>query len=65
MTKILLVEDDKAIVTNLTEFLNTEGYTVRSVSGQSAAMKLLAQDKVDLVLLDVSLAEGNGFAVPY
>lgn len=62
MTKILLVEDDKAIVTNLTEFLNTEGYTVRSVSGQSAAMKLLAQDKVDLVLLDVSLAEGNGFA---
>lgn len=62
MTKILLVEDDKAIVANLTEFLNTEGYTVRSVSGQSAAMKLLAQDKVDLVLLDVSLAEGNGFA---
>lgn len=62
MTKILLVEDDKAIVVNLTEFLNTEGYTVRSVSGQSAAMKLLAQDKVDLVLLDVSLAEGNGFA---
>lgn len=62
MTKILLVEDDKAIVVNLTEFLNTEGYTVRNVSGQSAAMKLLAQDKVDLVLLDVSLAEGNGFA---
>ena len=62
MTKILLVEDDKAIVVNLTEFLNTEGYTVRNVLGQSAAMKLLAQDKVDLVLLDVSLAEGNGFA---
>lgn len=62
MTKILLVEDDNAIVVNLTEFLNTEGYTVRNVSGQSAAMKLLAQDKVDLVLLDVSLAEGNGFA---
>ena len=62
MTKILLVEDDKAIVVNLTEFLNTEGYTVRNVSGQSAAMKLLAQDKVDLVLLDISLAEGNGFS---
>lgn len=62
MTKILLVEDDKAIVTNLTEFLNNEGYAVRSVSGQSSAMKHLAQDKVDLVLLDVSLAEGNGFA---
>ena len=62
MTKILLVEDDKAIVVNLTEFLNTEGYTVRNVSGQSAAMKLLAEERSDLVLLDVSLAEGNGFA---
>ena len=62
MTKILLVEDDKAIVSNLTEFLNNEGYIVKSVSGQTAAMKLLAEEKVDLVLLDVSLAEGNGFA---
>lgn len=62
MTKILLVEDDKAIVANLTEFLNNEGYIVNSVSGQTAAMNLLAEEKVDLVLLDVSLAEGNGFA---
>ena len=62
MTKILLVEDDKAIVSNLTEFLNNEGYIVKSVSGQTAAIKLLAEEKVDLVLLDISLAEGNGFA---
>lgn len=62
MTKILLVEDDKTIVANLTEFLNSEGYLVRSVSGQTDAMKLLAQEKAKLVLLDVSLAEGNGFA---
>ena len=62
MTKILLVEDDKAIVANLTEFLNNEGYLVKSVSGQSAAMNLLAEERSDLVLLDVSLAEGNGFA---
>lgn len=62
MTKILLVEDDKAIVANLTEFLNNEGYLVRNVSGQTAAMGLLAEEKADLVLLDVSLAEGNGFA---
>lgn len=62
MTKILLVEDDKAIVANLTEFLNNEGYAVRSVSGQTTALKLLAEEKADLVLLDVALAEGNGFA---
>ena len=62
MTKILLVEDDKAIVANLTEFLNSEGYIVKSVSGQTAAMNLLTEEKADLVLLDISLAEGNGFA---
>lgn len=62
MTKILLVEDDKAIVANLAEFLNNEGYIVKSVSGQTAAMNLLAEEKADLILLDVSLAEGNGFA---
>ena len=62
MTKILLVEDDKAIVANLTEFLNNEGYIVKCVSGQTAAMNLLAEEKMDLILLDVSLAEGNGFA---
>lgn len=62
MTKILLVEDDKTIVANLTEFLNTEGYRVKSVSGQTVALNLLANEKIDLVLLDVSLAEGNGFA---
>lgn len=62
MTKILLVEDDKAIILNLTEFLNSEGFLVRVASGQSAALKVLEKEKIDLVLLDVSLAEGNGFA---
>ena len=62
MLKILLVEDDKTIVTNLTEYLNGAGYIVRSVSGQAAAMSALAAEKADLVLLDVSLAEGNGFS---
>ena len=62
MVKILLIEDDKAIVAGLTEYLNREGYLVRSAAGQSAAMKLLAEEASDLVLLDVSLADGNGFS---
>lgn len=62
MTKILLVEDDNTIVASLTEFLNNEGYMVRSVSGQAAAMNLLEQESADLVLMDVALAEGNGFS---
>ncbi len=62
MSIILLVEDDKEIVSNLTEFLKGEGFSVKSASGQTEALKMLESEKIDLVLLDVSLAEGNGFA---
>ena len=30
---ILLVEDDREIIKNLTEFLNNEGFNVESVTG--------------------------------
>ena len=33
MTKILIVEDDKGIVENLTEFLTNEGFSVVSANG--------------------------------
>ena len=63
MTKILLVEDDKSIISNLTQFLTAEGYSVDSASGQTKALDLLENERFDLVLLDISLSEGNGFAV--
>lgn len=63
MASILLVEDDKAIIENLTEFLAAEGFQVKAVSGQSQAVGLLEEEAFDLALLDISLEEGNGFAV--
>lgn len=63
MSKILLVEDDTTIVENLREFLSGEGFTVTSVSGQKQAVEQLENELFDLVLLDISLADGNGFAV--
>lgn len=63
MTKILLVEDDKSIVSNLTAFLKAEGFDVEHAPGQTVALQLLEQKPFDLVLLDISLPDGNGFAV--
>lgn len=65
MTHILLVEDDKSIVTNLTEFLQKEGFAITSVDGQRKALVLLGESssEFDLILLDVSLADGNGFSI--
>ena len=62
MNRILLVEDDPGIVKSLTEFLNAEGFQVASAPGQTAAIQLFDREPFDLVLLDVSLSEGNGFA---
>lgn len=62
--QILLVEDDSTIVKNLTEFLKIEGFQVENVKGQKDAIAYIEQhDKdISLVLLDVSLADGNGFS---
>ncbi len=63
MSKILLVEDDKSIVTNLTEFLIAEGFYVKSTSGQKEALEFMRAESFDLALLDISLADGNGFTL--
>ena len=63
MTKLLLVEDDRAIVENLSAVLKGEGFQIQPAPGQKAALKLLEQENFDLLLLDVSLKDGNGFSV--
>lgn len=63
MKKILLVEDDRLIITSLSEFLFSEGFDVKNATGQTGALTLLKQEHFDLVLLDISLSDGNGFSV--
>lgn len=63
MINILLVEDDKEIITYLTEFLQAEGYLVTSVMGQRDALLKIEESIFDLLLIDVSLSDGNGYAV--
>lgn len=62
--RILLVEDDAGIVTTLGELLGTEGYATSHTGTQDGAVALLSsRPPFDLALVDVTLAEGNGFAV--
>ena len=63
MHRILLVEDDPTIVTNLVDILKREGFSVDTASGQRIALERMEKEKYDLCLLDISLKEGNGFAV--
>ena len=61
-TKILLIEDDPAIVENLSAFLKEEGFGVISANGQRKAMEQIDIEHPQLILLDVTLAEGNGYS---
>ena len=63
MIKILLVEDDKSIVSSLTVFLQSEDCLVDSVDGQIGAIEKISTASFDLVLLDIALSDGNGFAI--
>lgn len=63
MKQIFLVEDDSEIAKNLTFLLQAEGYGVSRASGQEEASSMLEKARYDLALVDLSLPDGNGFAV--
>lgn len=63
MSKILIVEDDITIIRTLEACLLSEGFETVSVSEEREALTAIVNENVDLLLLDISLAEGNGFAV--
>lgn len=61
--KILLVEDDPTIIDTLTELLRGAGYTVDTADTQREAIAMATNQTYQLLLLDVTLKQGNGFAV--
>lgn len=59
--KILLVEDNDSIILGLEYLLNEEGYQFMAARTYEEAVTLYGQEYFDLVLLDISLPDGNGF----
>ena len=63
MDKLLLVEDDATLIRMVRDYLTSDGFQVCAVTGQTAAQAAMDREKPDLALVDISLAEGNGFGV--
>ena len=59
--QILLVEDNKAITKALTYNLEQNKYKVLCAENIADAQKMLEKENIDLVILDVTLPDGNGF----
>jgi len=63
MPKVLLLEDDRDMVTLLRTFLELEGFTVRALTLGEPVMALVESENPDVVLLDVFLAGQNGLQI--
>ncbi len=59
--KILLVDDSKTELHHLSELLRRRGYEVRTAENGDEAMRRLADDKPDLIMMDVVMPGQNGF----
>jgi len=58
--KIIVLEDDAVIRSNLENFLRRKHYDVAAVSTIAAAQEYLNRDNFDLIFLDVRLPDGDG-----
>lgn len=59
--KIMLIEDNEAIIMGLEYLLVQEGYEILTARRASEAERILGREGCDLILLDISLPDGNGF----
>ena len=59
--KILLVDDSRTELHHLSSLLVRNGFAVRTAENGDEAMRRLAEDKPDLILMDVVMPGQNGF----
>ena len=63
MTKILIIEDEKAIRMALEDDFIAEGYQVDSANTGPVGLKKSSEANYDIILLDIMLPEMDGFEV--
>jgi DNA-binding response OmpR family regulator len=61
--RILVVEDDPAILMGLGDLLESEGYAVERAADGREALSIFARVRPALVLLDIMIPEKSGFDV--
>ncbi len=63
MPRIMIIEDDSAIREELALLLQNEGYTPFVVTDFTAVAEQAAQERPDLILLDINLPGKDGFSL--
>lgn len=63
LKKVLIVDDNLAIIEIVTEIITTAGYMPISAAGGREAMVKVELEKPDLILLDVNMPDIDGYTV--
>jgi two-component system phosphate regulon response regulator PhoB len=63
LRRVLVVDDDEVIRSLVRDGLEREGFEVSTAGDGQTALRVLAEDKPDLVILDVNLPAIGGFDV--
>lgn len=58
---VLIVDDSKTELMTLSDMLGKNGYSVRTAENAEEAFRRLAEQKPDLILMDVVMPGQNGF----
>ena len=61
--KILLVDDEEDLLTDLRAFLEEEGYEVVTALDGETALKKIEEEKPNLILLDLNIPKLSGFQI--
>ncbi|MCY7369907.1 MAG: response regulator [Polaromonas sp.] len=61
ITKVLVVDDSKTELMFLSDLLTKKGFTVKTAENAEDAFRRLAEEKPDLILMDVVMPGQNGF----
>lgn len=58
---VLIVDDDQSIVELLSDFLENEGFQVKTAFDSSQALTVFAQNTIHCIILDIMMPGQNGF----
>ena len=63
--KVLVIEDEDKVALVLAIWLEEAGYGVLTAANGVDGVRLAMQEKPDLVITDIAMPQGGGFAVAY
>ncbi len=63
MKQIVIIEDEPLVYNLLQKKLSALGYGVRVAKGEIQGLNMIKEKKPDLLIINVSMPQGNGFRI--